>query len=51
MLFTGDAYDRDCQIQSTVQAFNDTLVTSYVDVLKVSNHCIQWSPSQQSEHI
>ncbi|MCJ1380284.1 hypothetical protein MMC17_003387 [Xylographa soralifera] len=38
MLFTGDAYDRQCNIQNTVQGFLETKVITNVGVLKVPHH-------------
>ncbi|KIM92810.1 hypothetical protein OIDMADRAFT_62204 [Oidiodendron maius Zn] len=34
MVFTGDAYDRDCNISGTVQAFTGQQQITYVDVMK-----------------
>ncbi|MCJ1397443.1 hypothetical protein MMC11_000636 [Xylographa trunciseda] len=38
MLFTGDAYDRQCNIRDTVQGFLETKVVTNVAVLKVPHH-------------
>ncbi|KFY95489.1 hypothetical protein V500_02756 [Pseudogymnoascus sp. VKM F-4518 (FW-2643)] len=38
MLFTGDAYDRDCNVAGTVQAFVGQQLPIMVDVLKVPHH-------------
>ena len=38
MLFTGDAYDRQCNIRNTVQGFLETRVITEVAVLKVPHH-------------
>ncbi|MCJ1316415.1 hypothetical protein MMC15_001736 [Xylographa vitiligo] len=38
MLFTGDAYDRQCNIQNTVQGFLETKIVTQVGVLKIPHH-------------
>lgn len=39
MLFTGDAYDRDCNVQNTIAAFDGRDLRQFVHFLKVPHHC------------